>query len=241
MCQIYNIYCDESCHLENDHIPIMLLGAVWCPKAQARDIANHIRRLKSQHNAKSELKWSKISSHGRLSFYEALTRYFFANNALNFRCLVVVGKEGVLNHNYFNQGSHDSFYYKMYYQLLLNIIEQEDGQFNVFLDIKDTRGSRRLAILRDILQTKLRNRANKIIHNTQLVRSHESQLIQLSDFLTGAIAYENRHDIPKSNAGKVRIAELIRQSSRTDLCHSSPPWEKKFNLFIFKPRISGNV
>lgn len=26
MNQIYNIYCDESCHLENDHQTIMVLG-----------------------------------------------------------------------------------------------------------------------------------------------------------------------------------------------------------------------
>ena len=28
MKQIINVYCDESCHLENDHIPVMVLGAV---------------------------------------------------------------------------------------------------------------------------------------------------------------------------------------------------------------------
>lgn len=25
----YNIYCDESCHLENDRQPIMVLGGMW--------------------------------------------------------------------------------------------------------------------------------------------------------------------------------------------------------------------
>jgi hypothetical protein len=28
MSEIYNIYCDESCHLEKDKIPVMVLGAV---------------------------------------------------------------------------------------------------------------------------------------------------------------------------------------------------------------------
>ena len=31
MSQIFNIYCDESCHLENDREKAMVLGAVWCP------------------------------------------------------------------------------------------------------------------------------------------------------------------------------------------------------------------
>ena len=240
MSQIYNIYCDESCYLEHDHIPIMLLGAVWCPKESVRAIASQIRHLKNQHNANGELKWSKISKHGNLPFYEALVRYFFSENALNFRCLVVIGKEH-LDHNYFNQGSHDSFYYKMYYYLLLNIVEQEDSQFNIFLDIKDTRGSKRLRLLSEILNMKLKGRTIEVIKNMQLVRSHESQLIQLADFLTGAIAYDNRTDILKNNTGKIRVLELIKRLSRTDLHHPSPPWEKKFNLFIFKPRSPGNA
>ncbi len=31
MSQICNIYCNESCHLENDHQQAMVLGAIWCP------------------------------------------------------------------------------------------------------------------------------------------------------------------------------------------------------------------
>ena len=31
MPRTYNIYCDESCHLEHDHLGVMALGAVWCP------------------------------------------------------------------------------------------------------------------------------------------------------------------------------------------------------------------
>jgi len=31
MSQVFNVYCDESCHLENDHQTAMVLGAVWCP------------------------------------------------------------------------------------------------------------------------------------------------------------------------------------------------------------------
>ena len=29
MDSIYNIYCDESCHLENDCEKAMVLGAIW--------------------------------------------------------------------------------------------------------------------------------------------------------------------------------------------------------------------
>jgi hypothetical protein len=46
MSQVYNIYCDESCHLEHDRQCAMVLGAIWCPKDKAHDIALRIREIK---------------------------------------------------------------------------------------------------------------------------------------------------------------------------------------------------
>ena len=48
MTEIYNIYCDESCHLENDHQPAMVLGTVWCPLAKVREISRRLREIKTQ-------------------------------------------------------------------------------------------------------------------------------------------------------------------------------------------------
>lgn len=234
MKMIYNIYCDESCHLEHDRIDVMLLGAVWCPHDDRKSIAAEIRQLKAKHNAKGELKWTKVSV-SRLAFYQELVDYFFARDELNFRCLLVAEKEH-LDHSYFNQGSHDSFYYKMYYQLLLNIVCRTDSRFNIFLDIKDTRGSRKIRELHRILHIKLADREQSTIPRVQLVRSHESELVQLADFLIGAVAYCNRNDIAKRNTAKNAIVQRIRSQTGTDLKYSTPPWEEKFNLFIFHPR-----
>jgi len=238
MANIYNIYCDESCHLEHDRIPVMLLGAVWCSDEQKRSISDDIRQLKAKHNAKGELKWTKVSS-CKFHFYQELLDYFFAREGLNFRCLVVADKER-LDHSYFNQGSHDSFYYKMYYQLLLNIVCREDSQFNIYLDIKDTRGSRRIRELRRILHVKLADYERLTVPQIQLVRSHESELIQFADFLIGAVAYCNRNDVPKKNPAKGSVVKKVRECSGIDLLHSTPPWEEKFNLFVFHPRRSND-
>ena len=35
---IFNIYCDESCHLPNDGQTIMTLGLIWCPLDKTREI-----------------------------------------------------------------------------------------------------------------------------------------------------------------------------------------------------------
>ena len=50
----FNIYCDESCHLENDKQTAMVLGAVWCPLDQARKIAVRLREIKKKHGVVEE-------------------------------------------------------------------------------------------------------------------------------------------------------------------------------------------
>ena len=52
MANTYNIYCDESCHLENDHQNAMVLGAVWCPLESRRTIAEQLREIKIRHHLK---------------------------------------------------------------------------------------------------------------------------------------------------------------------------------------------
>ena len=50
MSETYNIYCDESCHLENDDKPVMLLGAIWCLNPTA------LPKLLDEHTA---AKWDR--------------------------------------------------------------------------------------------------------------------------------------------------------------------------------------
>lgn len=63
MNQTFNIYCDESCHLENDHQQAMVLGAIWCPLEKIKEINKQIHALKIKHGMQPgfEAKWTKIS------------------------------------------------------------------------------------------------------------------------------------------------------------------------------------
>jgi len=86
---IYNVYCDESGHLEHDHLRVMVLGAVWCPLEKAAEIAGRLREIKIKHGlpASFEVKWAKVSP-GKLSFYADVLNYFFDDDDLHFRALV---------------------------------------------------------------------------------------------------------------------------------------------------------
>jgi hypothetical protein len=231
MSKIINIYCDESCHLEHDHQPIMLFSAVWCPQEETRRHTAALRELKERHRTRGELKWTKVSE-SRESFFLETVDLFFSSANLNFRCLIVNDK-AKLDHEYYNQGNHDSFYYKMYYYLLRNIISDTD-QYDVYLDIKDTRSQLKIDHLKDVLSNKLHDFDRKVIRRIQHVHSKEVELLQIADFLMGAIAYKNRS--LTGNKTKLKLINRICQLSGRSLQTSTPPWEEKFNLFVFSPR-----
>ena len=42
----YNIYCDESCHLENDPHKAMVLGAIWCAKDDKEQLFGRLKEIK---------------------------------------------------------------------------------------------------------------------------------------------------------------------------------------------------
>ena len=46
MTMTYNVYCDESCHLEHDCQPVMALGVIWCPLEKVREISVRLREIK---------------------------------------------------------------------------------------------------------------------------------------------------------------------------------------------------
>ena len=42
----YNIYCDESCHLEHDNQKYMVLGGIICEKSSRKCIKRDILNIK---------------------------------------------------------------------------------------------------------------------------------------------------------------------------------------------------
>jgi hypothetical protein len=228
-----NIYCDESCHIPNDHSGLMTLGAISAPQSLVRALSKQIRSVKRDYNCNGELKWTKVSQKN-LAFYLALVDLFFDTSQLGFRALVVRNKEQ-LDHTQYNQGNPDSFYYKMYYYLLRNLVENRAKHpIRIYLDIKDTRSSQKVQRLQKVLANSFYDFQYERVQRVQQVRSHESELMQLCDLLLGAVTYVNR-DLG-NNQGKIQVARAIEQRARHSLGTSTPPWEPKLNLFHFVPR-----
>ena len=199
MADLVNVYCDESCHLERDGIPVMVLGAVWCKAHLARRISLRIGDIKLRHGLPTtfEVKWSHVTAN-RLSLYLDLVDYFFAEEFLHFRGVLIPNK-GML-HQPGGTSSHDDWYYRLCFELLDSLVDPRDI-YGIYLDITDTRSERNRADLEDRLQASGRELDSAFLCRVQHIRSHESEILQLCDLLIGAIGYEARGltgSVPKS-------------------------------------------
>lgn len=230
-----NIYCDESCHLENDRQSAMVLGAVWCPKSDVNQFNRQIAAIKAQHNLSSyfEIKWTKVSA-GKVDFYLELIDFFFNTDNLNFRAWVVPDKS-ILKHEQRRQ-SHDDWYYKMYFYLLRNIFHS-GNEYHVYLDIKDTRGRKKLQKLHEVLSNAHYDFNREMITRIQHVHSHDIGLLQLADLFIGAISYKARN-LTESTA-KQSIIERIKTKSGRNLEQNTLPSETKFNLCFWRTNEGG--
>lgn len=231
MTQVFNVYCDESCHLEHDYQKVMVLGAVWCPLEKTREIAERLREIKRKHGLSSsfEVKWTKVSP-GKVDLYWDLVDYFFDDDDLYFRALIVPDKEK-LRHDAFPGQDHEQWYYKMYFDML-KVILNPKARYRIYLDIKDTRGGRKAAKLYDVLCNNLYDFSRDVIERLQLVHSHEIEQLQLADLLIGAVGYLNRG--LHGNAGKTALVERVQQRSGYKLDRSTLLKEEKLNLFHWR-------
>ena len=225
----YNIYCDESCHLENDHQTVMVLGAVWCETEKTREINKEIREIKIRHSLSPtfEIKWIKVSP-AKQAFYIEILDYFF-NNDLYFRALVIPDKSK-LQHELYGQ-DHDTWYYKMYFQLLKVILDPKN-YYRIYVDTKDTRSSARIAKLHEVLSNNMYDFKRTIIDRVQTVRSNEVEILQLTDLLIGCVSYVNRglHD----SSAKLALVDQMRERSGYSLTKTTLLRENKVNLLSWR-------
>jgi len=229
---IYKIFCDESCHLEHDGADIMVLGALHCKAETATQLTKHIKWLRHQHNYHNELKWTKLIEK-QWPFYKALIDLLLDTPEISFKSTVVQQKTS-LDHQRYNAGSHNTFYYKMFYYTLRDFFKQ-GREYRIYLDYMDTLGGEKAKELCQVLQNSTQW---PLKVDAFIVQSYEAQLIQLCDLLIGAIAYKNRTDIEHSSKIKQQIIAYLEQRLGYPLNITTPPWESKFNLFRFVPRSS---
>ena len=236
----YNIYCDESCHLEHDNEKYMVLGGIICEKRNRKIVKNDIIEIKKRNSLKetTEIKWNKVSP-SKLEYYKDLVDYFFESDMLRFRAMII--NKSQIDHERFNQ-THDDWYYKMYYELLKNLAEPKDNNY-IYLDIKDTKSARKVEGVKKYLNLKMSEYEYEPIRHIQSINSQESSIMQLADLFIGAIGYRNREMFNKKEASnaKTKLMNYIIEKSGYSLVKSTLLSEKKFNLFHINIEVGDRI
>jgi len=229
----YNLYCDESCYLQNDKSNVMGLGAVYIPKRYYASITSKIKDIKLKHNIPRcvELKWTKASLRN-LDLYKDLINYFFDENFIWFRG--IIADKTILDHEKFNQ-THDDWYYKIYYELI-KVILDEHSAYSIYIDKKDRYSNNKALTLRDVLCRSKYDFFCDIISKIQPIESREVEIMQITDILTGALVFENRIFINSNegiNQAKKELINLIKERSGLPLNRNSSYSARKFNIFFW--------
>jgi hypothetical protein len=229
MSSTINVYCDESCHLEHDGHRAMIIGAVWSPDSKKAEVTQRINDIRARHGMPRnfEFKWTKVSP-SKLQMYIDLVDYFFDNDDLNFRCVVVADKSE-LDHTRYGQ-THDDWYYKMYFTMLKVILRPSDI-YHIYLDIKDTKSKQKVKKLHNILCNNSYDYSRNMIERVQQIRSHEVGQAQLADLLIGAMAYKSRGI--NQNRAKNALVERIAHRSGYSLQRNTLLMEYKFNILVW--------
>ena len=215
MGKTYNRYCDESCHLENDHKKYMFLGYISSAYNQVKAHTDRIKDIKSAHNFYGEIKWNHVSM-SKLKFYLELVDYFFSTD-LKFRA-IGVDKEKTDCEDF------DEYYYSMYHNLLIHNINITHT-YNVYLDIRDTLSAYKVSKLKELLNIKY-----GAFRNVQNINSKESLLLQLADFILGALSYD-KNENTKNNEAKCLIVERIKNRANGRWCGCTTD-DKDSNIFF---------
>lgn len=226
MAETYNVYLDESCHLEHDQIPVMVLGAVWCPLDATPQISRRVQEIKRDHGLppEFEIKWVKVSPGGQ-KLYLDLLNLFFDDDDLHFRGIVIPDKS-LLDHSRYSQ-DHDQWYYKMCFTLLEPIVSPRE-RYCIYLDIKDTHSAVKGRKLREVLCNSRYDFGCRMIERVQPIRSEESPVLQLADLLIGALAHRVRG--LQGSEAKQRVIERIQERTHWPLGTTTWLREPKFNV-----------
>lgn len=230
----YCLYGDESCHLENDGINSMALGCTWCEKEKKDTIARELRDLKEKHGLSPhgyELKWTSVSP-SKIDYFIDVTNYFLGNPLLNYRAVLVPDKT-VLTHTKFDQ-THSEWLYKLWYHCVKHIITATNV-YNIYIDISERNSYLRSQKLKEVLENRFRENhlPNGCIGNVQNVDSQQVEILQLADFLTGALCYGERG--LTGSTTKLEIVNLLREYLKMASWRKTLYAETKFSILVWNP------
>lgn len=226
----FNIYCDET-RVENLDSQFMVIGALLVPRAQVDAVKEELKNLCKQYEFSQEIKWNKVGNK-YATYYQNIVDYFFQNESLQFRCIIV--DKSKVKYDIYHENDKELAFFKFYYLLLRDILD-DNSQYFIFLDKKPTRDKNRARALNAFLDSHLLiHREQSQIKHFQAYNSSENVLIQLSDLLTGLFGYSNNTRVVGQ---KGEITSYFQSKAGIDLNKTTRKSATKINILKWIPNI----
>lgn len=219
-----SVYCDESRHEGQSQQRFMVIGGLWLPRENRREILAGIHHVQATHRIQGELKWQSISK-SRLPAYLALIDYLAARDDIHFRC-IVVDKSRVNEDKYFRNDRQFGFW--VFYWHCLKQWMGNNNTYFVSIDFKPEGLYSGPARLREVLQNTLVARA--WLRSLECVDSKENLFCQISDVLIGAVGYE-QNGLTTSEVKRAVCTHIAGKFERGNLQGSDQPTRLRFNVF----------
>lgn len=226
----YNIYCDES-SVENKQLLNFVIGSLFIPRHKKKKILTDIHKIKNKYNYKREIKWNKITARYE-DLYIELINYILKEKDIEFKSIVIDKKK--INMNLHNNDT-ELMFYKFYYQLLRHKF-YNDSEYYIYIDYKTRKYKPRFDECQKYLKGFL-NQSNtqSNIKHMQEYHSINMELLQLTDLLTGMIAFANNYI--EHGTIKKKIVEIFQNKYQINLKEGTSLHSTKFNIFKWQPRV----
>lgn len=220
----YVVYCDESRHDGSAQNRFMSIGGLWLPRSRKKELTEQFQLLRKDNDLRGEIKWSKVSSQ-KLDIYKKIVDFFFAQEDLHFRVILV--DQTKVNLAKFHGNDRELGFYKFYFEMLEKWL-LPGHRYLILLDYKRNKGADRYTTLRRVLENATKGKA--WIDDLTVIDSHQSPLAQICDLLTGATAAswcELKPDGPKFELA--RYIGIKRGAALKTV--TGGPGMTKFNIF----------
>lgn len=201
--QLTEVYIDESSQTKHQYL---VLGALVISLTDSKEFERAIQKARLPELPLGEAKWTKVSK-GKLTAYKRMVDSFFDHQKkAHFHSLFVDTTKQ--DHNRFNNGSRDIGFNKEIYQLATKVAKlYPDSFFHLYPDHRDTTQTPDdLRLMLNRGRQKKQDQRDWPFRRCQFRNSKEVLLLQMTDILTGAIAFELNGHSTAFDASPAKIA-----------------------------------
>jgi hypothetical protein len=226
-------YIDESSQTGHKYL---VLGSLAIFTSKVEGACDRLKAARDEHNHTGELCWTKVSNYKFGTYVDWIKVFGSLARARQARFTALVLRADQQDHARWNEGDSELGFNKLIYQLLLHRVGCRYGRewpINGYLDSRTTK--HHPEEMRKMLNAALAR--DHGIRTSPFRRMHfrdskESDLIQLTDILTGAVAFHfNGHARkPDTRPAKTLLCESIRT------LHNQGYVRSQFDIWPFRFR-----